>query len=469
MPGSSVRSVAFGGAVVHDGAVRAGAGDGVEATGRAACRSPGAAPAGGRRPRSRARLPLFGVARQPAEEAGDRGAVAAMRGADAVELDGVLAGLGQRDRIGVAHDGAPAACSRSPPRCGAVAVSTSTRLPILPSVSSAAPSSSGGASVTALPSQATVRSGILRRSMKRSTWPSVCSSAKPSANGVCGTSPPRMLSSQAIESGAVSSATSAPFAATMSAMRLRRCLAGLAGELDGMRQHRRERRRRAVGPHRVDRVLLDRHEAAAGALRGAREALVAVDGMQPRIEAELAALGQIGGDPGLGRFLGDLVRHEGVGIDLAAHRQRVAAVDEDRGRVGQHDGEAGRAAEAGQPGQALRAARHVFALMLVGARHDEAVEAAPLQLGAQGGQPRRRRRQGIEPVVGPGQARPATPSGPWSVRRRARGSISSTHSGPASPSGAAATPRIRASSAEGSVTGRAGAGGGERRRGRNSW
>ena len=49
----------------------------------------------------------------------------------------------------------------------------------------------------------------------------------------------------------------------------------------------------------------------------------------------------------------------------------------------QDDGGAGRAGEAGEPGQALGALRHVFALMLVGARHDEAVEAAAGHLGPQ--------------------------------------------------------------------------------------
>ena len=142
---------------------------------------------------------------------------------------------------------------------------------------------------------------------------------------------------------------------------------------------------------------------AAGALAGAGEAVVAVDGHQPGIEAELAALGQVLGDPRLGRFLGDLMRHEGVGVDLGAHRQRVAAVDEDRRAIGQHDGKAGRAAEAGEPGEPLRAPRHVLALMLVGARHHEAVEAALPELGAQRGQARHRRRRGAEPVIGPRQ------------------------------------------------------------------
>ncbi len=59
------------------------------------------------------------------------------------------------------------------------------------------------------------------------------------------------------------------------------------------------------------------------------------------------------------------------------------------GAVGQHDGDAGRAGEAGEPGQPLGAGRHIFVLVAVGARHDEAVEAAPLQLRAQRREPRR--------------------------------------------------------------------------------
>ena len=65
---------------------------------------------------------------------------------------------------------------------------------------------------------------------------------------------------------------------------------------------------------------------------------------------------------------------EDVEIDLVAHLQRVAAVDEDDGAVGKDDRHAGRAGEAGQPVQPLGAGGDIFALMLVGARHDEAVE-----------------------------------------------------------------------------------------------
>ena len=74
---------------------------------------------------------------------------------------------------------------------------------------------------------------------------------------------------------------------------------------------------------------------------------------------------------------------ENRGVDFLARPAPVAAVDEQRGAVGQHDGGAGRAGEAGEPGQPLGAGRHIFVLVAVGARHDEAVEPAALELGAQ--------------------------------------------------------------------------------------
>src|SRR5262249_5072037 len=75
---------------------------------------------------------------------------------------------------------------------------------------------------------------------------------------------------------------------------------------------------------------------------------------------------------------------------LVAHLQRVAAVDEDRGAVGEHDRNRGRAGEPGEPGEPLFRWRQVFVLMAVGARRHEAGETAPHQLGAQRGDARRR-------------------------------------------------------------------------------
>ena len=72
-------------------------------------------------------------------------------------------------------------------------------------------------------------------------------------------------------------------------------------------------------------------------------------------------------------------------VDLLAHLHLIAAVDENRGALGEHDRGAGRAGEAGEPGQPLVRRRHVFALEAVGVRHDEAVEPAPFQFRAQRG------------------------------------------------------------------------------------
>ena len=77
---------------------------------------------------------------------------------------------------------------------------------------------------------------------------------------------------------------------------------------------------------------------------------------------------------------------ERVAIDLAADLQRVAAIDEDRRPVGEHDGEPGRAREAGQPVQPLGIGGDVFALMLVAARAQEARETAAVQFRAQPGE-----------------------------------------------------------------------------------
>src|SRR5262249_50843283 len=78
-----------------------------------------------------------------------------------------------------------------------------------------------------------------------------------------------------------------------------------------------------------------------------------------------------------------------VGVDLVAHLQEIAAIDEDRGAVGEHDCRAGRAGEAGEPSEPLFRWRQVFVLETVGARHDEAVQAAAFELGAQRGDTRR--------------------------------------------------------------------------------
>jgi len=127
-------------------------------------------------------------------------------------------------------------------------------------------------------------------------------------------------------------------------------------------------------PDRVDEVALDRRQPCSGLCGGAAQRPGFGDGVEPWVEADLRALAGVALDPGGRRVLDQALDGEGAGVDLAAHLQRVAPVDEDERAVAQHQCHAGRAGEAGEPPQPLGARRHIFALMLVGARHQEAVE-----------------------------------------------------------------------------------------------
>jgi hypothetical protein len=96
-------------------------------------------------------------------------------------------------------------------------------------------------------------------------------------------------------------------------------------------------------------------------------------------------LAQPRGDAGRGHVL--------IGIeppvDLVAHLQRIAPVDQHRGcgrkgRVGQHYRGSGRTAEPGQPGEPLGIAADVFAHVLVRDRDHETIEPPRAQFLAQG-------------------------------------------------------------------------------------
>src|SRR6185437_1890235 len=182
---------------MHDGAVGPGAGDGREAE-VAEMVALGAK-----------RLELVGsgdlaepalgrARREPGEEARQRRAVAAMGDARAIELGLVLARLGSCAGSAARWICAPAAARRSNTQAAALAGSTWTRRLASPRRSSVSPNDSGGATRTALPRCSRRPGASLRGSMKRSTVASLPRMAKASGSGVCGTSPPRMLSSQAI-------------------------------------------------------------------------------------------------------------------------------------------------------------------------------------------------------------------------------------------------------------------------------
>ena len=162
-----------------------------------------------------------------------------------------------------------------------------------------------------------------------------------------------------------------------------------AGEGFGMEADGAARHRRAIGPDRVDRVRLHRHERAAALFDGGLQLVDGARRVQPGIEAELFARLEMLADPGFRRMVDERLGRERTDVDLLADLHGVAPVDEDRRRLPQDQGDPRRAGEAGEPGEPLGAGRHIFALMLVGAGHDEAVEAAALQLG-----PKRRKPAG---------------------------------------------------------------------------
>ena len=135
------------------------------------------------------------------------------------------------------------------------------------SASSAGPKAAGRAAATSLPRCAASSGASLRRSMNSSTPPSACRIAKASGSGVCGTSPPRMLSSQAIEFGHRQhrGVDSRPRRAPRRSRRASRPTLSPA-KLGRMRHDRRERRGRLVRPRPQSSGLSSTGSARAGAL-----------------------------------------------------------------------------------------------------------------------------------------------------------------------------------------------------------
>ena len=161
------------------------------------------------------------------------------------------------------------------------------------------------------------------------------------------------------------------------------CRRRLAGIGERMRPYRSLRRGRAVDPDHIDEIDIDGRKLSAGTLHRLLQLLQAVAGMKPRIVGEHTAGRQVFGDPVLGRGIGELDRRDHGCVDLLGCLDGVASVDDEGCLALEHDGGAGRAGEAGEPGQALGALRHIFSLMLVGARYHEAVEAAAGHLGTE--------------------------------------------------------------------------------------
>ena len=163
----------------------------------------------------------------------------------------------------------------------------------------------------------------------------------------------------------------------------------LPGILRRLRQCPRHRRRRAVVPGGIQRVAVQRHQFGSGG----RQLLHRRFRHQPRVVADAPALRMVP-QPVRRRFLGDVAPLPKCGVGLRRHLGGVAPVGEDRCPLRQDDGQPGATREAGEPSQALRRARHVFAQILVRARHHEAFHAEDSQVPAQGFQPGHRGRSG---------------------------------------------------------------------------
>ncbi len=166
-----------------------------------------------------------------------------------------------------------------------------------------------------------------------------------------------------------------------------------AGKLQVMRHHRAVGRRRAVAPDRIDR---DWARSRPGwrrrwrtPWRGARRPRRCA----ARRHSRASGPREVRLDPRARRLVDEVLDGKQRAVDLVARLGGVAAVDEQRGAVGEDDRGAGRSGEAGEPGEALLAGGQIFVLKAVGMGHDEAVEPAPRQLRAQRRDARRRLRR----------------------------------------------------------------------------
>ena len=149
-----------------------------------------------------------------------------------------------------------------------------------------------------------------------------------------------------------------------------------------------ERRGRTVRPDAIDRVGLGGLESGAGRRRGLRQFLGAGERVKPGVVAELGTRLEVILEPDVRRRIDQVLDRKNRAVDLIARLERVAAVDEQRRTVGEHDCHAGRAGKPGEPFEPLVRRRHSFVLLLVRTRQHEAVEPAPRELGAQRGNPR---------------------------------------------------------------------------------
>ena len=164
-------------------------------------------------------------------------------------------------------------------------------------------------------------------------------------------------------------------------------LGGFAGEALVMQRDRPEWRWRAIAPDCVDQVGLDCNQGGAGSGAGFAQSLRVFDRVQPWVVADAVTAAEIVLDPEIGRCCDEVLEGKQRGIHLLARLERVAAIDEEDGPLHEDDRRAGAAGKAREPGQPLLAIRKIFVLVAIGARHDQAGQAATCQFGTQRREP----------------------------------------------------------------------------------
>jgi len=135
---------------------------------------------------------------------------------------------------------------------------------------------------------------------------------------------------------------------------------------------RRHRGAGAVGPDLVDQIGGRDERHLPRELFG--EVLDLARRVQPGIEAELATRRHEVADAQVEPALRGLEDGDRLAVGFERGLQGVAAVDEQAGLLRPHDGDARRAGEARDVGEARFALGHRLATMGVGARDKEAVE-----------------------------------------------------------------------------------------------
>ena len=161
-----------------------------------------------------------------------------------------------------------------------------------------------------------------------------------------------------------------------------------AGEFERMEVDGPGRRWRPVGPDPVDEIV-ERNELGRPSSPALRRRAFLADGDEPGVEAHLhagrehclRAISTAGCRPGCRSRRRR--RRSGPSPAACSGRRRTATA-----LVGGNDAEAGRAGEAGQPGQTLGMGRQIFALVLVGMGHEEGVHSFPAHFIAKRGDAR---------------------------------------------------------------------------------